>query len=87
MLTLLEPGIRADFRAAEEYSQSGSRPPLTIPLTVIGGKKDDLVSTGKLNEWRNYTSGPFKLRLLNAGHFYLMEQATTQLLRELILAR
>jgi surfactin synthase thioesterase subunit len=87
LMTLLEPGIRADLRAVEDYSRSAGGESINIPLTVIGGKRDGLVSIESLSEWRNYTSGPFEMHLLDAGHFYLMEPVVAQLLLDLILRR
>ena len=62
--------IRADFCLLEKYVYV-DRPPLSCPILVVGGKDDLNVPLDSLMAWRILSSGPFDLKLLNAGHFYL----------------
>jgi medium-chain acyl-[acyl-carrier-protein] hydrolase len=74
LMRLLEPAIRADFRAAENYRVPPGRPPLNIPVAAIGGTKDSRVSAAQLAGWKETTTADFRLQLIDGGHFYLHDQ-------------
>ena len=67
--------IRADLRIAESYRASL---PFTLPvrLSVFGGKDDSEVEFASLRAWETYSEGPFKLRLIEGGHFFIHTAAT-----------
>ncbi|MCP3138285.1 thioesterase II family protein [Pyxidicoccus xibeiensis] len=74
---LILPGLRADLLLVESYRHE-AREPLDCAMSVIGGTQDDLTRED-LEPWRAHTTGPFELRLLSGGHFYLREQKDTLL--------
>jgi surfactin synthase thioesterase subunit/phosphopantetheinyl transferase len=64
------PLLRADLAVGETYAYAGGTP-LDCPLTVYGGADDPMISAPKLEAWKSLTSGPFQMRLIPGGHFYL----------------
>ena len=70
MMEMLTPLLRADFAVCETYAYS-SEPPLTCPIAAFGGELDGEVSPEILGQWREQTSGDFRLRMFPGGHFYL----------------
>jgi surfactin synthase thioesterase subunit len=67
---------RADFEMIESYRWAEG-PPLSVPLTVVGGTED--YPEDMLTAWRRHTTGPFALQLFTGGHFYLRNQRDTVL--------
>ncbi|MEU0390900.1 thioesterase II family protein [Streptomyces chartreusis] len=43
---------------------------LTVPVTALAGTEDQLVPPGVLPLWARFTSGPFRCRLTQGGHFF-----------------
>lgn len=72
LLALVLPAYRADLTMVETYEHVPGEP-LDCPLTVIAGT-DDEATEAQLTAWRRHTTGPFALRWLPGGHFYLREQ-------------
>src|SRR5262249_19393623 len=70
LMELLLPTLRADFALCEPYAFAPG-PPLTCPISALGGLADDTVSRHDLDPWREQTTGPFRLRLLPGDHFFL----------------
>lgn len=64
------PALRADLRLLDSYHYDRSAV-LDSPLTVYGGRNDPVTPAPKLEAWRQETSGPFELRWLDAGHFFI----------------
>jgi surfactin synthase thioesterase subunit len=72
--------VRADYQIIETYTWQ-PRPPLPVPLTVLGGK-GDMVSAEQLAAWSAHTSaGPVQPRIFPGGHFYFREGQRTAVLR------
>lgn len=71
---MILPALRNDFRAAETY-QAEPGPPLACPITALIGAADPWVTAGQAARWGDYTTGPFDLRTLAGGHFYIDAQA------------
>jgi medium-chain acyl-[acyl-carrier-protein] hydrolase len=88
LMTLLAPGIRADFQAAGNYTYPIDRPAPEFPIAAFGGKRDVRIRAAELTAWRAATAGKFKMRLFEGGHFYLYEQgqAVRAALEELLSA-
>jgi medium-chain acyl-[acyl-carrier-protein] hydrolase len=70
LMELLLPTLWADFSVYETYTYV-SGPPLTCPITVLGGLSDDTVSRQGLDAWCEQTTGPFRLLQLPGDHFFL----------------
>jgi surfactin synthase thioesterase subunit len=69
LLDLVLPTIRADFAMIERYRYVPS-PPLTCPLTAVGGLSDPGVSPDDITAWDGYTTAPFTTHFLPGGHFF-----------------
>lgn len=70
LLELLLPMLRADVTALETYHR-GERPLLDCPITAYAGTQDELSPPNVVAGWRVETTGPFALRELDGGHFFL----------------
>jgi surfactin synthase thioesterase subunit len=62
---------RADFEMIETYRYAEG-PPLSVPLTVVGGTED--YPEDMLGAWGRHTTGPFAVQLFTGDHFYLRKQ-------------
>ncbi|MFC4534995.1 thioesterase II family protein [Sphaerisporangium dianthi] len=70
MVRHFAPILRADLQLAISYVFRPG-PPLSCPITALGGADDPTVSAAGLREWDGYTSGDFASRRFPGGHFYL----------------
>jgi len=70
LMQVVLPLLRADFELIETYSYI-DEPPLSVPLTAIGGLEDDEISRDDLEGWRAQTTQAFSLRMLPGDHFFL----------------
>lgn len=68
LMLLSVPALRADFAACESYRYMPEEP-LTCPVVVVGGTRDRLVERRELLAWKDETSGPTSIHMLDAGHF------------------
>jgi surfactin synthase thioesterase subunit len=80
LAALVLPAYRADLAALEHYLHR-ERPPLQVPLAVLGGDRD-VFTPEQLAGWQRYAAAEYRLTLLPGGHFYFREQPEA-LLREL----
>jgi pyochelin biosynthesis protein PchC len=73
-LEMILPAVRADYTAVETYRHT---PDLTVscPIVAIIGDSDPRVTAEEAKAWGEHTTGPFDLRTLPGGHFYLVDQA------------
>jgi len=80
---IFEPALRADYELLAGYDYTEDEP-LDIPLTVLVGKQDPVLSAPQVSAWRRHTSGPFRVRILPGGHWLLDEAlpALAKVLRE-----
>lgn len=72
LLAMFLPTLRADFEVVETYDHY-PEPPLPCGISAYGGMSDEEVPPATLASWAEHTSGPFRLRLFDGGHFYLDE--------------
>jgi medium-chain acyl-[acyl-carrier-protein] hydrolase len=70
LMRLMLPVIRADMAVCDSYVYEPG-PPFECPITVFGGLEDRLRSRACLESWQEYTKGPFMLRMLPGGHFFI----------------
>lgn len=73
LLELLLPAIRADYALCETY-RFADRPPLPVPVTVLGGADDPGVGEEELRAWARLTTAGCTVEILPGGHFYLHGQ-------------
>jgi medium-chain acyl-[acyl-carrier-protein] hydrolase len=79
LLSLLLPGLRADFALNENYMYR-SEDPFPCPFSALGGSEDPTVNPDELAAWREHTTGPFRQHLFPGNHFFL-QSARKELLR------
>jgi medium-chain acyl-[acyl-carrier-protein] hydrolase len=72
LMALMLPTIRADFALDADY-QYRPYPRLSIPITVLAGKRDDFVSK-QVEEWKNKTTGPCTIEWYEGDHFFIHAQ-------------
>ena len=70
LMELMLPLLRADFAVVDTYIYS-PKPPLSCPITALGGLRDSGVLRADLEAWGELTSGPFSLRMFPGDHFFL----------------
>lgn len=64
------PILRADLAINETYTYY-PHPPLSIPISIFGGSKDQKVPISSLEAWREQTLKASTLRLLPGGHLFI----------------
>lgn len=72
LMRLVLPVLRADFAVNDGHVHRPG-PLLDCPVTALGGRDDPEASPRALTAWQRHTTGPFRLRLFDGGHFYLRE--------------
>ncbi len=72
----LLPALRADFQMIESYAYT-DEPPLDMPLLVLGGTDDPVVSAGHLMDWRRHTTQDCSVRLLPGTHFFVFSRGSS----------
>ncbi|MFF2808879.1 thioesterase II family protein [Streptomyces sp. NPDC058000] len=65
------PALRADYRAIETYRCTPPDAVVHCPVTALTGRADPRVSVADARAWVRHTTGPFRLRTFDGGHFYL----------------
>ena len=70
LMQLMLPILRADFAVCETYI-AREELPLDCPVTVFGGLQDVDVTREGLSAWRQQTTAPFSLWMLQGDHFFL----------------
>jgi surfactin synthase thioesterase subunit len=84
-LELAVPVLRADFHLCDTYTRRWRTraAPLTCPVYAFGGREDSLSEMKEnLSSWRHETTGAFRERMLDGGHFFV-ETARVPLIREI----
>lgn len=71
---LFLPILRSDFKAVELYKYN-SEEPFSVPITVLGGEDDKLISIQGLKRWRRETNSTFSLKLFQGDHFYFQNKS------------
>lgn len=77
--------LRADHRVCASHRYQ-ARPPLTMPIHVLGGRSDTLAAS-ELADWRRETSGPSSLHWFDGGHFFIRQHeaaVVTLIVKELV---
>lgn len=74
MRELLLPTLRADVEMHEKY-RARSDTPLDLPILMVRGEDDELITHGQLLGWARATSAQAQAESLPGGHMYLTERA------------
>jgi medium-chain acyl-[acyl-carrier-protein] hydrolase len=70
IMQIMLPILRADLAVYETYVYLAEHP-LPCPISGFGGLRDDRVSYGDLEAWRDQTSASFSLTMFPGDHFFL----------------
>lgn len=70
LMRLVIPILRTDFAFCQTYSYLPGLP-LTCPISVYGGLRDEGVPRESLEGWREQTRAAFILRMFPGDHFFI----------------
>jgi pyochelin biosynthesis protein PchC len=70
---LVLPAVRADYRLLESYRPSIPDGALDVPVSVYYGSDESELSEKSLGAWSAVTTGSFRMRSFEGGHFYLTD--------------
>ena len=70
LMSLVEPTLRADFKAIELYRYADEKP-LSMAISAYGGDRDEGVNKEQLLSWRLQTTGSFYAQILPGDHFFI----------------
>lgn len=73
MRELLLPTLRADVEMHEKY-RARTDTPLDVPILMVRGHDDELISSEQLLGWARATSAHARAESLPGGHMYLTER-------------
>lgn len=80
MVEFLLPTIRNDFSMVSGYTRSFEKK-VNIPLLVLRGKQDKVVSNELISTWTKYTNSQTTITDINGGHF-LFEESPKDLMSQ-----
>jgi surfactin synthase thioesterase subunit len=69
---LVEPALLADLQLISSYRHQ-ERAPLSVPITVVWGVNDISLPLEMARGWSAYTAVEFRVRAVNAGHWFMEE--------------
>jgi medium-chain acyl-[acyl-carrier-protein] hydrolase len=72
LMSLFLPTMRADFALLDRY-RLREEPVLDVPITAWHGQEDTIEDEGDVRAWSEHTRGPFQLRKMPGGHFFLRD--------------
>jgi surfactin synthase thioesterase subunit len=70
VVAMVLPALRADYAALAAYSWT-PREPLHMPVSVLCGDADPVVSVEEASGWRAFTRAETEVRVFPGGHFYV----------------
>ncbi len=75
LMDLLLPLLRADLQLNDTYCQPQT-PSIGCAVSAYGGLLDQRVPQGGVESWRESTTGSFRLRMFEGGHFFIRDSAS-----------
>ncbi|MEV7966147.1 alpha/beta fold hydrolase [Sphaerisporangium sp. NPDC088356] len=79
--------LRSDLALAARLVRQNLTGRLSVPLTVLGGDRDELVKVEDLLPWEARTDAGARMRVFPGGHFYLLDEANRDAVaNEIVLA-
>jgi medium-chain acyl-[acyl-carrier-protein] hydrolase len=78
LMALFLPMLKADFRMLETYRYEDAAA-LRAPISAFAGARDAGETAALVWKWRELTAGPFRLDVIDGGHFFLSESRATLL--------
>jgi acyl-CoA synthetase (AMP-forming)/AMP-acid ligase II/surfactin synthase thioesterase subunit len=76
LMRYLLPTFRADFKLYEDYDCS-SEPPPQCPITVVGGRDDEIVARRDLDGWRSHCASDCEVTIVPGDHYFLQSSETS----------
>ncbi|GAC43851.1 thioesterase II family protein [Paenibacillus popilliae] len=73
LMELFIPVLRADFTVDETYVYAAEAP-LDCPISAFGGTTDPEAHRKEMEAWASFTSGDFRLDMIEGDHFFLKAQ-------------
>ncbi|MFJ4968202.1 thioesterase II family protein [Streptomyces sp. NPDC088755] len=73
LMEMALPALRADYRALAAYSWHPGDP-LDVPVTVLTGRDDPVVTAADPARWAEHTRSGCEVRVFPGNHFYLDQQ-------------
>lgn len=73
LLEIMLPTLRADYQVMKTY-RCTAEPPLTCPISVLGGLYDPETSREGLEAWAIQTTGSCRLHMFPGDHFFVLKQ-------------
>jgi medium-chain acyl-[acyl-carrier-protein] hydrolase len=70
LMRALLPTLRADFELCDTYEYLPEAP-LSVPVSVFGGRHDVRVGRADLEQWKVQTDDEFGLTMLPGSHFFI----------------
>ncbi|HEU0053256.1 MAG TPA: alpha/beta fold hydrolase [Longimicrobium sp.] len=70
IMEMVSPTLRADFSISETYEHVPEAP-LSVPITVYGGRADEEVPEHTLDPWREQTAAAYQKVMFPGDHFFL----------------
>lgn len=70
LLQMMLPLLRADFQLCETYIYTEA-PPLTCPITALGGDLDHAIPSSSIYAWQKQTRSSFQAFFFPGDHFFL----------------
>lgn len=64
--------------------RSGACRPLPCPVWAFAGPQDRIAGPAAVAEWKRWTTGPFHLRTLPGGHFFVRDGALPRLVQHVL---
>ena len=62
-----------DIMAAVSYRHT-PRPPMAMPVTAFNGQLDNTIERGNMEQWQQYTTGPFRNVPVAGDHYFVSSQ-------------
>jgi len=75
LLDLVEPILRKDFKAIENFDFKAV-PVLKVPILVLGGSQD-CIEYLQLEAWSAFTQSSCRIEMLDGGHFFIFQHVNT----------
>jgi surfactin synthase thioesterase subunit len=76
VLATILPPLRADYRLIETHPRTAERL-YNVPVAMFTGDTDPHTTLAEAEAWSEATTGPFILKVLVGGHFYLDDHLST----------
>ncbi|MFG1653256.1 thioesterase II family protein [Micromonospora sp. NPDC049275] len=70
--------LRCDLTVARRLAIQNDGKRIPVPLTVLGGRQDSLVTMAQLRAWATRAPYGVRQRLFPGGHFYLLDEANVE---------